>query len=135
LGLYYLRARYMNPTTGRFMSRDPNDAQPRNPDGTPVDPKKLHKYLYAGGDPINRIDPLGRELEEYSFESADDEKVAAEIEATKGMVQEAAYNGCMEAALELLSYDHGFDVTSGDTLPFAYEIAKGVCKVWAAIIP
>ena len=23
LGLYYLRARYYNPTTGRFMSRDP----------------------------------------------------------------------------------------------------------------
>jgi RHS repeat-associated protein len=26
LGLYYLRARYYNPNTGRFMSRDPNEA-------------------------------------------------------------------------------------------------------------
>jgi RHS repeat-associated protein len=54
LGLYYLRARYYNPNTGRFMSRDPED-------GKPIDPKTLHKYLYAGGDPVNRIDPRGRE--------------------------------------------------------------------------
>jgi len=54
LGLYYLRARYYNPQTGRFMSRDPEDGKPRNP-------ATLHKYLYANGDPINRIDPRGRD--------------------------------------------------------------------------
>jgi len=53
LGLYYLRARYYNPATGRFLSRDPLD-------GDPTDPQSLHKYLYAGGDPVNRIDPSGR---------------------------------------------------------------------------
>jgi RHS repeat-associated protein len=53
LGLYYLRARYYNPLTGRFMSRDPEQ-------GNPYDPKSLHKYLYAGGDPVNAIDPTGR---------------------------------------------------------------------------
>jgi RHS repeat-associated protein len=53
LGLYYLRARYYNPTTGRFLSRDPEDGKAR-------DPRSLHKYLYAGGDPVNRIDPRGR---------------------------------------------------------------------------
>ena len=53
LGLYYLRARYYNPATGRFMSRDPED-------GNTIDPSSLHKYLYGGGDPINRIDPSGR---------------------------------------------------------------------------
>jgi hypothetical protein len=54
LRLYYLRARYYNPLTGRFLSRDPEN-------GKPIDPKTLHKYLYAGGDPVNRIDPKGRE--------------------------------------------------------------------------
>jgi RHS repeat-associated protein len=54
LGLYYLRARYYNPATGRFMSRDPED-------GKPINPKTLHKYLYAGGDPVNAMDPTGRE--------------------------------------------------------------------------
>jgi RHS repeat-associated protein len=53
LGLYYLRARYYNPNTGRFLSRDPLE-------GDPADPQSLHKYLYAGGDPVNRIDPSGR---------------------------------------------------------------------------
>jgi RHS repeat-associated protein len=53
LSLYYLRARYYNPNTGRFLSRDPED-------GVPTDPKTLHKYLYAGGDPVNAIDPTGR---------------------------------------------------------------------------
>ncbi len=53
LGLYYLRARYYNPQTGRFLSCDPED-------GTPYGPKSLHKYLYAGGDPTNGIDPTGR---------------------------------------------------------------------------
>ena len=53
LGLYYLRARYYNPATGRFMSRDPED-------GNGYDPETLHKFLYAGGNPINGIDPTGR---------------------------------------------------------------------------
>jgi RHS repeat-associated protein len=47
-------ARYYNPQTGRFLSRDPED-------GNPTDPASLHKYLYANGDPINGIDPMGRE--------------------------------------------------------------------------
>jgi RHS repeat-associated protein len=59
LGLYYLRARYYNPSTGRFLSRDPED-------GVPTDPATLHKYDYAGGDPVNAKDPTGREaMAEY----------------------------------------------------------------------
>jgi len=54
LGLYDLRARYMNPMTGRFLSRDPED-------GDFSAPAKLHKYLYASDDPVNNIDPSGRE--------------------------------------------------------------------------
>jgi len=52
LGLYYLRARYYNPNTGRFMSRDVAD-------GDLSDPATLHKYLYAKGDPIDEMDPSG----------------------------------------------------------------------------
>ena len=53
LGLYYFRARYYNPATGRFSSRDPEN-------GIVTDPKTLHKYDYAGGDPVNGADPTGR---------------------------------------------------------------------------
>ena len=63
LGLYYLRARYYNPLTGRFMSRDPYD-------GSTILPVTLHKYLYASGDAVDRIDPRGRaDLFEYAIES------------------------------------------------------------------
>jgi hypothetical protein len=55
LGLYYLRARYYNPNTGRFLSRDPED-------GNAKVPATLHKYLYVGGDPVNWIDPTGRDM-------------------------------------------------------------------------
>ena len=60
LGLYYLRARYYNPLTGRFMSRDPEG-------GTLADPKSLHKYLYANGDPVNGWDPRGRQDESAGY--------------------------------------------------------------------
>jgi RHS repeat-associated protein len=53
LALYYLRARYYNPTTGRFLSRDPNA-------GALIAPASLHKYLYANGDPVDSIDPTGQ---------------------------------------------------------------------------
>ncbi|MGD0832665.1 MAG: RHS repeat-associated core domain-containing protein [Terracidiphilus sp.] len=54
LGLYYLRARYYNPATGRFMSRDPEGGKTSNP-------RTLHKYLYADGNPINLLDPTGHD--------------------------------------------------------------------------
>lgn len=51
-GFYYLRARYMNPSNGRFQSMDSFE-------GNTEDPTSLHKYLYANANPINRIDPSG----------------------------------------------------------------------------
>ena len=51
-GAYYLRARYYDPATGRFSRMDPFA-------GINSDPISLHKYLYIGADPINRIDPSG----------------------------------------------------------------------------
>ena len=46
-------ARYYNPATGRFLSRDPEN-------GNRLSPASLRKYLYAGGDPVNSFDPSGR---------------------------------------------------------------------------
>jgi len=49
---YYNRARYLDPTLGRFISVDPFS-------GYSVTPISLHRYLYAGVDPINKHDPSG----------------------------------------------------------------------------
>lgn len=50
--LYYLRARYMNPSTGSFMTMDTYE-------GSIYDPDTLHKYLYANGNPVTYSDPSG----------------------------------------------------------------------------
>jgi RHS repeat-associated protein len=68
LCLYYLRARYFKPLSGRFLTRDPDAGQIKVP-GT------LHKYLYAGGNPVNAADPTGRSvIEEYSFLNSTQDK-------------------------------------------------------------
>ncbi len=54
-GLYYLRARYYNPVTGRFSSTDPVTEN--------------HPYSYAGADPIDKDDPTGTELAFISIEA------------------------------------------------------------------
>jgi len=56
LGLqqYYLRARYYNPTVGRFGVQDQMD-------GTPQDPLNLHKYAYCQNNPVSMHDPSGNQ--------------------------------------------------------------------------
>jgi len=51
-GLDYLRARYRDPETGRFISVDPFD-------GSLALPATQHDYAYADNDPLNRVDPSG----------------------------------------------------------------------------
>jgi len=52
LGLYYLRARYMDNNIGRFTTMDGFD-------GVNEDPSSIHKYRFVSNDPINRVDPSG----------------------------------------------------------------------------
>jgi fibro-slime domain-containing protein/RHS repeat-associated protein len=54
-GLYYLRARYYDPATGRFLNRDP---APYNL----TDPVELNRYGYAAANPIRFSDPTGRTI-------------------------------------------------------------------------
>jgi RHS repeat-associated protein len=54
LGLYYLRARYYNPATGRFLNVDSLAGQGQR------------RYQYAAADPVNGMDPSGNaDLVEY----------------------------------------------------------------------
>ena len=55
-GLYFLRARYYGPSTGRFLGQDPLL-------GDDEEPGTLHRYLYVGDDPIQFVDPSGEDGE------------------------------------------------------------------------
>ena len=53
-GLDYAVNRYHNPGTGRFLTADA--VNPRL-----NDPGSLNLYAYVGGDPVNRVDPQGKD--------------------------------------------------------------------------
>ena len=52
LGLYYFRARYYDPQTGRFLSRDPLV-------GDVINPIEFNRYLYVNNNPTRFWDPMG----------------------------------------------------------------------------
>jgi RHS repeat-associated protein len=54
-GLVYMRARYLDPSTGRFASED------KDADG-------LNWYAYAGNDPVNNVDSSGGKKERIIWE-------------------------------------------------------------------
>ena len=51
--LYYLKARYYDQDTARFISRDPDGGDKDNP-------LNQNAYAYANGDPVNNVDPDGQ---------------------------------------------------------------------------
>ncbi|WP_158301673.1 RHS repeat-associated core domain-containing protein [Paenibacillus mesophilus] len=55
VGLYYLRARYYNPYTGRFISEDSYWGEDANP-------LSLNRYTYAHNNPLMFVDPTGHSI-------------------------------------------------------------------------
>jgi RHS repeat-associated protein len=119
LGLYYLRARYYNPATGRFLSRDPLDGQQ-------IDPKTLHKYLYAGGDPANSWDPSGRESQIETINTTSELRSTTEIALEKAFRKQLPKIICT-AVIAAIKYYWGkyIPIDSPDDL---LEILKDTCK-------
>ena len=62
-GLYYLRARYMDPSTGTFTTMDTYG-------GSLSDPMSLHKYLFANANPVMYCDPSGHEASLHGMVAA-----------------------------------------------------------------
>jgi RHS repeat-associated protein len=124
LGLYYLRARYYNPATGRFLSRDPEDRQPFDSKGEPTDPKELHKYLYADGDPINRLDPTGR-----GDDLVEDSEIWAKI--TRETAEELKFRAgtSYEMCLQFVDTALG-DMPASVAIPLRIAF-QGICRALA----
>lgn len=119
LSLYYLRARYMNPLTGRFVSRDPDD-------GIDTDPASLHKYLYAEGDPVNLRDPNGREAIAATAEIDFGESIKAGVAATAVAVAVTCALDLSATTLEGITENIGYGMTFERTSACTEEVKS--CK-------
>jgi len=77
-GLYYLRARYYDPTTGQFVSRDSMLASTREP------------YAYAHNDPLDVTDPSGLcDWNPFAGSSCVGQAASAVSHAAGGAIQDA----------------------------------------------
>ncbi|MCF6244408.1 MAG: RHS repeat-associated core domain-containing protein, partial [Sulfurovum sp.] len=94
--LYYYRARYYDPTTQRFLSRDPIEFEAGD----------FNFYRYVGNDPVNCVDPSGL----WSFDISNGLKFTkAEKEVTRHAVEIGiwdAYKGAKIGEDTISKVDH-----------------------------
>ena len=119
LQLYYLRARYFNPLSGRFLTRDPEAGHIKVP-------ATLHKYLYAAGDPVNRLDPGGRDYFFYQRWV----QVTIAVTTVVALVGSAVYEAweCTNEALEAARRRSGN--SSGPEIGEGSPKYKGACELF-----
>ena len=101
-GLYYLRARYMDPSTGTFTSMDTYA-------GSLSDPMSLHKYLFANSNPIKYRDPSGH----FTLAEMDTAITIAAI-----------MDGCELLAMLGTTASFGFQGKSFESQEFGYDMVK-----------
>jgi RHS repeat-associated protein len=124
LGLYYLRARYHNPDTGRFWTPDTFE-------GFGSDPASLHKYTYCGNDPVNCVDPTGNttlaEVAHVSLIGGFTTAIVGSISRGVGAASGGANVwGSLDAANQGIGEDFAEGAVGG---LFGYGAGKGA--VWA----
>ena len=95
LNLYYNRARYLNTSTGRFWSMDTDD-------GTAYEPNSLHKYLYAGANPVGNSDPSGNDFEDVTFAAGEEATIGAEEDAAALRIYQTAFRTTLYAGNGIL---------------------------------
>ena len=106
-GFIYLRARYMNPETGRFISEDPVG------DG-------VNWYVYAAGNPVRFFDPSGLAVTDWDRQHCTDTEIAQLEKITdawnaayqRGDTQQMKYTHQMAEQIRdqyRTSKEHGFD--------------------------
>jgi RHS repeat-associated protein len=112
-GLTYLRARYLNTGTGRFITRDTFA-------GNNQDALSLHKYLYAHGNPVNGVDPAGHE---FSYTSL---LTTVAIQGTIGAVISGGIDYAAHRSLQRAAKAAGWGFVIGGTLGGTFHGIRAV---------
>ena len=105
-GLYYLRARYMDTSTGRFISQDSYA-------GSIFDPISLHKYLYANANPVMNSDPSG-------YFTLEDVEIGTAGETILNVAYQMANQSAMRIGMAILASV----ITIADVALFTYIITE-----------
>ena len=114
----FLRQRFLNVVTGRFLSRD------AYPESTKL-PLSLHRYIYASGDPINKIDPTG----EYSILSVSIALGSVSALAAGGVNYAFERSLSKAAAAALVGFIGGFSVGAIGGASIISQITLYVARV------
>ena len=117
-GLYFYRARYLDPGTGRFLQRDPKGYV----DG-------LNLYEYVGSNPVNYIDPFGRQEKGAGPTGTDDQDPSGTVEdALRGHgVDTTVIDKVVEVSEEVLktAEDVAVDIVTAG-LKTAYDVGDAI---------
>jgi RHS repeat-associated protein len=120
LGFVYLRARYLNPNSGRFLTKDAFA-------GSFQDPKSLHRYLYCANNPVNCVDPSGYDGELTSL------LAVIAIQGSIGAVVSGAIDYAAHRSLKRAAKAAGFGFIIGGTLGGAFHGIKALLAVRGAV--
>jgi RHS repeat-associated protein len=86
-GLYYLRNRWYDPSTGRFLSRAKSN-------GYTSVPITLNKYVYGSGNPVSNLDPLELDVTiTITRTSSTDNSIAGTITVTSSVSPIQPFSG------------------------------------------
>jgi len=106
-GLYYFCARYYDPEVGRFLSEDPVP--------------HVNAYIYCDDNPINRVDPDGREDEEE--QKSESQKKSEEIRQDSQSAKQRGQDLPTMTDSQVIAGCIGLAVSTA--LPLAPEIGIG----------
>jgi RHS repeat-associated protein len=116
-GLVYLRARYYEPGTGRFIQQDTYPYF-----GEIEEPLTRNLYLYGKGNPLKYIDPSGNSITDivYGVAEAVDENVSFGLIKTflKTILKDRSYH-----------YDSEYDYYLGRVIGDAISLIKGIGSI------
>jgi RHS repeat-associated protein len=108
-GLYHMRARDYDPVTGRFLSRDPAEVEP-------LEPESFHPYTFAYGNPLLYSDPTGMfTMVEINVTMTIDNIISAIKTAALNKIRQEVIEEVQEAAvnflLQMIGSWVGFDLS------------------------